>query len=190
MTMKILTLLFVSLILNFSAYCQSDDKIIFKYAGEQITIRKQNENNVMWYSEKNDKILTYKEEFSIYPDSTYYLIKPTITIFATQLFKTDTKEQINIRIDYFYNKGNDGTKKIESWSKSYYPSIQKVESMQDTRNVNNKVSYVMADKSQWIIEDGKNGEQTIFYVANKELSYSDYALMLPNCKTVKINGGR
>ena len=186
--MKILTLITVSLILNFSAYSQNDDEIIFKYTGESITIRKQKENNIMWYSEKNDKILFDKEEFSSYPDSPYYVIKPTVTIFAAKLFKTDTKEQINIRIDYCYNKGNGAIKTIESWSKSYYPSIQKVESMQDTRNVNNKVTYVMADKSQWIIEGGKNGEETIFYVANKELSYSDFALMLPNCKTIIING--
>jgi hypothetical protein len=139
---------------------------------------------------KMTEILTYKEEFSLYPDTFYYLIKPTLTIFATKLFETDTKEQINIRIDYFYSKGKGITKLIESWSKSYYPSIHKVESMLDTRNVNNKVTYIMTDKSQWIVEAGKNGEQKIFYVTNKELVYSDFALILPNCKTVVINGKR
>jgi hypothetical protein len=188
--MKLLLALAIFISLSKCVYSQADSEILFQYSGDAVTIRKMGENAPMWYSEKNDKILFEKQEMTDNLD-TIYLIKSKVTIFSAKLFESDSKSQINIRIDYFYKKTINGKveeRKIDNWGKSYYPAIQKIVNLVDTRNMDNKVTYTMADKSQWIVQGGKNGEQTIFYVTNKDLNYSNFSLMLSNCKTVMVNG--
>lgn len=169
-------------ILNTFVYCQNDSNILFQYSGQSITIRKSGENNPMFYSEKNDRLLTFKEELAAYPDSTYYVVKPTLVIFESKQFESDTKPQISIRVDYYYQKPNGKAVRIDSWGKSYYPSIQKIVKMQDTRDTDGRVIFTMSDKSEWMVEIAKDGSTSLFYITHNQYSYLDFALMFPNCK--------
>lgn len=189
--MKAIILLLILWIASSSlVYCQVDSDILFQYSGQSITIRKSKENNPMYYSEKHDKLLTYKEELAIFPDSVYRLVKPKMVIFSAKSFETDTKEQINIRVDYSYQQPNGKLTVIERWSKSYYPSIQKIIKMQDTRETDGKVTFTMDDKSVWIVETEKDGSTSLYYITQKENSFLNYGLLFPNCKKEIENGNR
>jgi len=187
--MKFLASLYLSILLNIYAYSQNNSAILFQYSGQSISIRKSGENNPIYYSEKNDRLITYKEELEVYPDSTYYVVKPTLIIFEADKFESDVKPQINIRVDYYYQT-KEKSVKIENWGKSYYPSIKKVVRMQDTRVSDGKVTFTMDDKSVWIVETEKDGSTSLFYITQEEFSLTNYALMFPNCKTEIINGKR
>ncbi len=189
--MKRIILLFFSLtILNTWGYCQNDNDILLQYSGQSTTIRKSGKNNPIFYSEKNDRLLTFKEELAAYPDTTYYVVKPTVIIFSAKTFESDVKPQINIRVDYYYQKPKGKIIKIDSWGKSYYPSIQKVVKMQDTRETDGRVLFTMDDKSEWLVEKDKDGSISLFYLTHNEFSYLNFALMFPNCKTDIVNGIR
>ncbi len=181
---------FLFIIFNTCIYCQNDSDILFQYSGQSITIRKSGENNPIFYSEKSDRLLTFKEELTAYPDSAYYVVRPTLVIFETKMFESDTKPQINIRVDYNYQNSKGKVVKIDSWGKSYYPSIQKIVKMQDTRNTDGRVIFTMDDKSEWMVEIDKDGSTSLFYLTHNQYSYLDFALMFPNCKKEIENGRR
>ena len=90
---------------NISAYSQSDGDILLKFSGQSTTIRKFRDNNPMYYSEKNNKLITYKEEQKMYTDSILF-------------GKAKAKQE---------------PAKIDKLQHSYYPSIQKIVNMEDTR---------------------------------------------------------
>lgn len=189
--MKRIILLFFSFtVLNTWGYCQNDIDILFQYSGQSTTIRKSGENNPILYSERHDRLLTFKEELAAYSDTIYYLVKPTVVIFSAKTFESNVKPQINIRVDYYYQKSTDKKVKIDSWGKSYYPSIQKVVKMQDTRETDGRVLFTMNDKSEWLVEKDKDGTISLFYLSHDEFSYLNFALMFPNCKADIVNGIR
>lgn len=189
--MKIIILLFFILtITNTYCYCQDDKDILLQFSGQSITIRKSGENNPMFYSVKDDKLLTFKEEVEAYPDTAYYVVKPKVIIFSSKEFESDSKAQINIRVEYYYQKPKGKSTEIESWGKSYYPTTQKIVQMQDTRNTDGRVIFTMSDKSQWVAEINKDGSTSLFYLTNSQFSYLNFALMFPNCKKEIENGNR
>lgn len=186
--MRILIAIVFLSIISFTGYSQKDNEILFQYSGQSISIRKSGENNQIFYSEKNDRLLTYKGEKEIYPDSIYYLVKPKVIIFSDKMFESDSKPQIKIRVDYYYQKSSSKLKEIERWQKSYYPSIQKIIKMQDTREKDGKVLFMTEDNSEWLVEETKDGGISLYYLSHSKYSYLDFALMIPDCKSEIVNG--
>ena len=126
--MKTILCNFLLVVLYSSAYSQSQNDILFQYSGQSITIRKFRENHPLYYSEKNNRLISYKEEVKMFPDSAYYLVKPKIVIFEAKMFETDSKPQVNIRVDYYYQIAKKEPAKIDEFHQSYYPSIMRVHS--------------------------------------------------------------
>jgi hypothetical protein len=194
LTMRLFLALSFILFINKIMYSQDKKDILLQYSGESVTIRKMGKNHLMWYSEKNYSMITNDEDYQLFPDSNYYIVKPIVTVFEetdNQSFKPD----IYVRIDYYYKKKQDGEvlkKEAETFSNLSY-NVRPPAKVEEVKEATaNKLHFTVKYRSNdcdFILEKDGGKESTIYFVyTDAKYPFLSYALMISDLKPIIIKG--